>query len=371
MKAVSQSNWFLSLLALLFALLLFFNANAQNNATTVSTSFQIYDEVIENVPVNLEYDHEKYFVFGYEETVTVHLTSANKVQLNLQSNKDTRTFQVVAELTENALGTSEVKLRVKGLSTAVTAVVDPKTVMVTMEKKVEKTVEVTPELPDDIELQGYQVEKIVFEPQQVTIVTGEETAKEIDRVVAPISSVEQWGETVKQTVNVKALNSQNQMLSIENPAPQVKVTVDLVMPTKEVNLSVISTGTIPTDVAYYSFNLSEKTVEIKGSKTVIEPINTIEVPIDISSIRYATKKKVKIPTNSSYIVEPQEIEVTIQPILISTQKTVTTGELDKKNSWNTTETSTTTTEKNDSKATTTTITTEEQMNETEKSTKEN
>lgn len=326
MKVATQSNWFLSLLALLFAILLFFNANAQNNSTSATSSVQIYDEIIENVPIQLEYDKDKYFVFGYEETVTVHLSSANRMQLNLQANKDTRTFQVVADLNQSDLGTSEVQLRVKGLSSAVTAEVDPKTITTTIEKKVEKTVDVVPNLPDEIQNEGYQVEQIELDPKQVTIITGEETAKEIDKVVAPVSPVQQWSETIKQTVNVEALDSKGQILSIENPAPQVKVTIDLIMPTKEVNLSVVSTGKIPTDIEYYTFSLSEKTVEIKGSKSIIDKVETIEIPIDISNIKYVTKQKVDIPLSDDYIVNPETVEVTITPVLMSTQKTSSTLE---------------------------------------------
>lgn len=321
MKAASQSNWFLSLLALLFAILLFFNANAQNNSTSAISSVQVYDEIIENIPIQLEYDKDKYFVFGYEETVTVHLSSANRMQLNLQANKDTRTFQVVADLNQSDLGTSEVQLRVKGLSSAVTAEVDPKTITTTIEKKVEKTVDVVPKLPSEIENEGYQVEQIELNPKQVKIITGEETAKEIDKVVAPVSSVQQWDETIKQTVNVEAFDSAGQILSIESPAPQVKVTVDLIMPTKEVNLSALSTGKIPKDVEYYTFNLSEKTVEIKGSRSIIDKIETIEIPIDISNIKYITKQKVDIPLTDNYIVHPETVEVTIIPVLMNTQKT--------------------------------------------------
>ena len=51
----------------------------------------------------------------------------------MESNADTRNFQVVADLTKLPLGTSEVPLTV-GLSSAVTAEIEPKTVTVTIEK---------------------------------------------------------------------------------------------------------------------------------------------------------------------------------------------------------------------------------------------
>ncbi len=318
MKKPSQSNWFSSLLALLFALLLFFNANASGSMSNVSGTNQIYDEMLYNIPVQVEYDQDKYFVSGYEETVNVHLSSANRIQLNLESNEDTRNFQVVADLTKTPLGTSEIQLRVKGLSTAVTAEIEPKTITVTVEKKVTKSFSVEAQIPETIEAEGYKVGKVAVSPKTVEITTGEETAKAINHVVAPLSNVKQSVDTIKQTVNVQALDSKGQVLSIENPAPQVKVVVDLSLPSKEVGLTISATGSPPSSVEHYTFTLSEQKVEIRGTKSVLDAINTIELPVDVSNIKSSMKKTIKIPTNADYIVSPEEVEVTINPVFVKT-----------------------------------------------------
>lgn len=314
MKKPTQSNWVSALLALLFALLLFFNANAQNNLSSMTGTNAVYDETVYNVPVQVEYDQEKYFVSGYEETVSVHLSSANRIQLNMEANEDTRKFQVVADLTKTSLGTSEVQLRVKGLSTAVTAEIEPQTITVTLEKKVTKTVDVEAKLPDSIEAEGYQVDTTEITPKKVKITTGEETAKAIERVVAPISNVKPTEETIEQTVNVQALDSKGQVLSIENPAPQVNVVVGLTVPSKEVGLSVTQTGSLPASVSTYTFSLSKQSVELKGPKSILDTMDSIELPIDISTIRSVTKQKITIPTNSEYSASPSTVEVTITPI---------------------------------------------------------
>lgn len=316
MKKAQQSNWFSSILALMFALLLFFNANAQNNSSPTASSSQVYDEVLENIPVQLEYDQEQYFVSGYEGAVSVHLSSANRIQLNLQSNEDTRTFQVVADLSKTPLGTTEVQLRVKGLSTAITAEIEPKTITVTKEKKVTKSFDVVAQLPDSIESEGYKVNKIEVNPKKVEIITGEETAKAIDQVVAPLSNVKQSAETIKQTVNVQALDSKGQILKIQDPAPQVKVVVDLSLPSKEVGLTVTPTGTPPTGIESYTYSLSDQKVEIRGSKSILEAIDAIDLTVDISGIRSTTKQTIKIPATADYLVDLKEVEVTIVPIFI-------------------------------------------------------
>lgn len=307
-------SWFNGLLSLLFALLLFFNDNATGNNPSNSGSSQTYSETLNNIPVQVQYDKDKYYVSGFEESVNVHLRSANRIQLNMESNADTRNFQVVADLTKLPLGTSEVPLTVRGLSSAVTAEIEPKTVTVTIEKRVTKKFDVEAQLSDNIEKEGYKVKNISVDPKTVEVTTGEETAKAIDKVIAPVSSAKQTIDTIKQTVNVQALDAKGQVLSIENPAPQVKVTVGLTAPTKDVPLNVSMTGTPPAGIAHYNYSLSTYQVRVSGPQSILDTLESIEVPVDISDIRKETKQSVTIPVNGEYVVTPDEVDVSLSPV---------------------------------------------------------
>ncbi|MGL5492895.1 MAG: CdaR family protein [Enterococcus faecalis] len=314
MRKASQKSWFNGLLSLLFALLLFFNANATGNNPSNSGSSQTYSETLNNIPVQVQYDKDKYYVSGFEESVNVHLRSVNRIQLNMESNADTRNFQVVADLTKLPLGTSEVPLTVRGLSSAVTAEIEPKTVTVTIEKRVTKKFDVEAQLSDNIEKEGYKVKNISVDPKTVEVTTGEETAKAIDKVIAPVSSAKQTIDTIKQTVNVQALDAKGQVLSIENPAPQVKVTVGLTAPTKDVPLNVSMTGTPPAGIAHYNYSLSTYQVRVSGPQSILDTLESIEVPVDISDIRKETKQSVTIPVNGEYVVTPDEVDVSLSPV---------------------------------------------------------
>jgi YbbR domain-containing protein len=313
MKKTSQSNWFYGGISLLFALLLFFNANATGNSTNTASQ-QTYEETLDNIPVHLEYDKDKYYVSGYEEAVSVHLSSANRVQLNLESNVDTRNFQVVADLSKVPVGTTEVPLTVKGLSSAVTAKMEPKTITVTVEKKVSQKYKVEAQMPDSIEKEGYKVDNLLIEPESVEITTGEETAKAITKVVAPITNTNQADNTIEQTLNVQALDDKGQVLSIENPAPQVKVTVDLIPPTKEVPLTIKMNGSLPAGISHYTYNLSKTSVTISGPQSVLNEVETIQLPIDISDVRSTKKQTVTVPVEGAYTVTPEKVEVTLEPV---------------------------------------------------------
>ncbi|BDQ51096.1 hypothetical protein EfsSVR2281_29070 [Enterococcus faecalis] len=103
MRKASQKSWFNGLLSLLFALLLFFNANATGNNPSNSGSSQTYSETLNNIPVQVQYDKDKYYVSGFEESVNVHLRSANRIQLNMESNADTRNFPSGRRLNQIAI----------------------------------------------------------------------------------------------------------------------------------------------------------------------------------------------------------------------------------------------------------------------------
>lgn len=363
MKKAYQSNWFSGLLALLFALLLFFNANSEGNSgNTVNTS-QVYDEMVYNVPVQLKYDEDQYFVSGYEDTVAVHLSSANRIQLNLETNEDTRNFQVVADLTNTSLGTTEVPLRVTGLSSAVTAELETKTITVTIEKKVTKKFEVEAKIPESFDAEGYKVDTVSISPKTVEITTGEETMAEIVQVAAPLTNVTQSTDTINQTVNVQALDSKGQVLSIENPAPQVKVTVKLSLPKKEVALRFTATGTPPSDVSSYSFDAATTVVEISGSNSVLETIDTLEVPIDVSGIRTSVKQTITIPNSGEYSIDPAQVEVTINPIY---SRSTSSG----LNTWTGSDSSSSTSEKSNGSKTTDTTTDSKSSGETSETSQE-
>ena len=130
-----------SFIALLFSIALYFNANGQSVQNTLSGN-EAYNQTVTGVPIKISYDSQRYYIHGYENTVTVKLSSANRVQLNAEANEDTRMFRITADITKLGEGTHEVPLKIQNLSSAVTAKMEPSTITVTVEKKVTKDFDV-------------------------------------------------------------------------------------------------------------------------------------------------------------------------------------------------------------------------------------
>lgn len=304
--------------ALLFSIILYFNANGQTMQNTLSGN-ESYSQTASDVSIQLLYDTDKYYIHGYENTTTVKLASANRIQLMAEANEDTRTFRVTADLAHLGEGTHEVPLKIKNLSSAVTAKLQPETITVTIEKKVTKDFEVKAILPTETTPSGYNLTETTVDPTKVTITTGDKTLAEIHQVVAKVNPSMITDDGVNSNVSVQALNSAGEPLSIVSDPVQVNVTSDAIKPKKTVSLYGIQQGTKGEGIKNYNFKFSELEAEVTGTMEQLAQIgDSIAVPIDISGITHRTTRTIQIPIEQGMSVSPKSVKVEITPVLEST-----------------------------------------------------
>ncbi len=304
--------------ALLFSIILYFNANGQTMQNTLSGN-ESYSQTASDVSIQLLYDTDKYYIHGYENTTTVKLASANRIQLMAEANEDTRTFRVTADLAHLGEGTHEVPLKIKNLSSAVTAKLQPETITVTIEKKVTKDFEVKAILPTETTPSGYNLTETTVDPTKVTITTGDKTLAEIHQVVAKVNPSMITDDGVNSNVSVQALNSAGEPLSIVSDPVQVNVTSDAIKPKKTVSLYGIQQGTKGEGIKNYNFKFSELEAEVTGTTEQLAQIgDSIAMPIDISGITHRTTRTIQIPIEQGMSVSPKSVKVEITPVLEST-----------------------------------------------------
>ena len=304
--------------ALLFSIILYFNANGQTMQNTLSGN-ESYSQTASDVSIQLLYDTDKYYIHGYENTTTVKLASANRIQLMAEANEDTRTFRVTADLAHLGEGTHEVPLKIKNLSSAVTAKLQPETITVTIEKKVTKDFEVKAILPTETTPSGYNLTETTVDPTKVTITTGDKTLAEIHQVVAKVNPSMITDDGVNSNVSVQALNSAGEPLSIVSDPVQVNVTSDAIKPKKTVSLYGIQQGTKGEGIKNYNFKFSELEAEVTGTTEQLAQIgDSIAVPIDISGITHRTTRTIQIPIEQGMSISPKSVKVEITPVLEST-----------------------------------------------------
>lgn len=312
-KGKQKREGFNILLALLFSLVLFFNANGTKTPNSALTT-EAYEETVTDVPVSIIYDSDDYFISGYDATVKVKLKSINRIQLNAEASQETRSFKVVADLSDLTPGTHDVKLDVQDLSNSVSATVDPEIMTVTIENKVTKSFPVEANFSNKELADGVSISKTSLSPATVEVTTGDQTVKDIAKVIAPLESVSELTESTEQTVNVYAVNSNGEVLPAEIDPETVTVQILVNSPQKDVGLSVEQTGTVSSGISYFEFQFGQSHATISGNQTLLDSLDTISIPVDITGITETSTVEKSIPVDEGLIADPAVVEIKVVPI---------------------------------------------------------
>ncbi|MCD5000952.1 hypothetical protein IV487_00490 [Enterococcus saccharolyticus] len=315
-----RSNIMYALLALLFSFVLFFYANGSNLQNTFTTTPNMFEETLEDVPVQIKYNQDKYFIQGYQPTVNVDLRSINRIQLDAETNEETRNFRVVADLTSLSEGTHDVMLEVQNMSNSVKATISPQIFTVTIEKKVAKEFPVEVDFSEENLQDGFRLDKITSIPNKVTVTTGEQTAEEISKVIADVSSLQGITSNQTQKVPVHAVNKNGDILQTTIQPEEVQVEAIVSAPEKEVSLFASQQGTTPNGISHFNYVLDQTKATISGSQELIDSLSSIGVPVDVSTIREKTTQVVTIPVPDGVISHPQEVTIEITPVFLDSSE---------------------------------------------------
>lgn len=313
MELNTKSKMVTALFALLLTLILFTNANNPEQNKQQKPAYN-YEETVKQVPIVFEYNEKKYYIQGYEPNVDVKLSSANRVQLLAESNADTRTFTVVADLNELSPGTHEVKLKVENLKSGVKAKLSTNKSTVTIEKKITKKFAVKPILADERQLDGVTLNSISSTPKSVLVTTGAQTMKEIAIVQALFTSSNPITQNITKTVKLEALNAKGEKLDVTFDKEEVEVHLAVNRVNKQVKLTPKQFGNLPSGVSGYQFHLNPETIMLSSNGGDLDKIDEIIIPVDISGIAQTTTKVYNIPVDSVFYSSQSNVTIRIEPI---------------------------------------------------------
>lgn len=211
------------IISFILALFLFLYASLSNFQTTsaakVSTS-ETFTNTIYNVPINLIYNNERYFISGFTSDVTVQLTSSNRVTLQKESQEATRSFTVTADLTdyESESGTHDVPLKLENLPSGVNATVIPSSITAKIGKRVTKTFAIRAEVNADQVEEGISLSSITTKDTSVKVISDEATMEKIDFILATLPNDIVVSENLTTIVTLQAVDAEGNFLpAVINP----------------------------------------------------------------------------------------------------------------------------------------------------------
>lgn len=316
MKKFFDSQFWLVIVSVVFSLLLFLIATSNRYArlgSQISGATETYSHTLENVPIDIKYDSDKYFVSGYSYETEIYLTSVNRVKLDSEINSDTRNFKVVADLTNLGEGTKTVPLKIINLPSGVSAKTSTKNISVTIGKKRTKVFKVKGEVATKQLAFGYDLKKVSTNISEVEVTSSESIINQIDHVVAKLPEKEVLNGNYNGNVALQAVASDGTILASAINPSKAKLEVTVKKMTKTVPVTIKTEGHMDDQVSDISYKLSQSQVVISGSQEALDAVNEVIANVDVSNITKDTTFNVNLSANG----------VTIDPSVVSVQLTVT------------------------------------------------
>jgi YbbR domain-containing protein len=309
MDKLMDNPWFIKVIALLLALLLYSSVPQSGSKLDVNVPADQMEATITQIPVKAYYDTNNLVVSGLPNSVSV--TVDGPISL-VQSVKAQRNFEVYADLTKAKLGNQTVKLKVSNLSDKIKATVKPAYVNVSVQEKITKEFRVTAEYNKANIADGYTADVPTVEPSKVTISGAKDVIDQIAYVKATLSLDQATNSSVTEYAPVRVLDKDLNKLNVTVEPQTVKVTLPIKNTSKSVPIDVVQKGTPPVGVTISSITLDTSEATITGDDSTLKATDHVRVEVDVSKITDNTTLTLPvIIPNGITAVSPQQVKATV------------------------------------------------------------
>ncbi|MEC5425824.1 CdaR family protein [Virgibacillus sp. C22-A2] len=311
-----ERKWFVRLIALSFAVILYVFVNVEiDKSQTDSTFFPGRAEemqTLDDVPVNIRMDDGDYVVSGVPEYVSVSLEGTPSVLTPVVRQ---RNFEVYVDLEGLEEGDHVVEIEHSNISKELSVYIEPKTIEVTIEERATEEFEVNVDFINENQLvEGYEIGDFQVNPTTVTITSSRSVIEQIGivKVFVDLNGLDRSINNREVPVNV--YDNQGNELNVRVEPENVIVSAEIDNPSKTVPVNVSTTGELPDGYSLTSISANVDEVEVFATSNVLGDIDGIETEdIDLSSITESGTIDVNLalPDGSS-VPGSETIEVTIE-----------------------------------------------------------
>lgn len=309
-----NSPWFVRILALCLALMLWANVNMEsgNSPSPAGSLPQISRETdaLSNVPLKVYYNQDKYVISGLPQTVNVYLEGSSSVIRAVEAQGE---YEVYVDLQNLTPGPHRVRVNHRGFSENLTVKIDPATVDVTIKEKVEQIMSVNIQVINEDKLpEGYVAEDPISVPNSVSIRGSLEDVQKIGFVEGYVD-VAGADDTVEMDIPLKVFDHNGEELSLEIVPSVVEVKVPISPPSKKVPYKISRKGSLPKGLSIQSFDAIPKDITVYGEEGILDKIKMVEdLEVDLSKIDKDQTIEVKVPVPEGAIkVTPEALSISI------------------------------------------------------------
>lgn len=311
-----KSPWFIRGLSLLFALLLYTSVSLDEENTsrpdgTIFPSGSNDVGTLNNVPLQVMIDEEKYVVEGVPQYVNVTMEGPTSVVTPAVRQ---RNFDVFVDLMELEPGEHTVPVKYRGISNKLRVYIEPEEVRVKIEKRLTEEFAVDVEILNQNELDdGVILGDPVITPGTVEI-TGSHTEVNKVTMVKAIVDVKDVNEQIRiDNAPVKVYDEQGNELNVFVYPSTVQVVIPVDSTTREVPVTFETINELPEGLSLESIKLEPETVTLFGTEQVLQNIENVgNLEVDLSEISEDETIEFTITLPGGVIkAEPGTVKVTV------------------------------------------------------------
>ena len=310
MDKLFDNPWFIKILALLLAVLLYSSVpHTGQKLTDVNVPGEQTTETIKDIPVKVYYDTENLVVTGIPNTVDVTIKGPIT---HVQSAKALKNFEVYVDLTNAKIGNQNVKLKIRNLSDKLKATMKPASVKVSVQEKITKEFRVEAEFDGGQIEDGYSAGLPEVEPNKVKITGAKSDIDRITYVKATLDGTGKLKATISKQAQIQVLDKKLNKLDVTVDPETVRVTIPIKSNSKTVPINIVKKGTSPEGITIESIELDETEAKITGIEEVLKGTDSVRVEVDLSKITENTTLTLPvIISNGVTKVTPQLVKATV------------------------------------------------------------
>ncbi|MDI2585728.1 CdaR family protein [Psychrobacillus sp. NEAU-3TGS] len=290
MDKMMGNPWFLRIIALVLAILLFVSVKSdmeKNNMNTTSTSV----EVLRDVPVEVYYDDENSVVTGVPETVTVNIEGPSQQVFSTKVMKD---YKVFIDLRNVTFGEHRVEFSTENFSDKLKVRIEPVNVNVVIEERVSQEFNVDLDMNESLLAENYIVKSYDMEPKKVVVTGAKSIIDSIGYVKATIVRDQGINKSFEQEASIRVLDADLNKLdvTVEPKTTQVKVNVEEY--SKEVPVVLVPKGVPKEGVKINKLSTDVKNIRLYGPRTVLDKMGQLQVDVDVSKLEDTSSFDLKL-----------------------------------------------------------------------------
>lgn len=310
-----KSKWFVRVISLAFAILLYVTVSVEGNPSQSDTSFIPTSsdgmETIDDVPVDIRIDEKRFVVSGVPESVSVSLEGANSI---LTPTVRQRNFNAYVDLEELGEGEHTVEIEHENVPNGLSVYTEPKAIDVTIEERETKEFNVNVDFINTDQLPaGYELGEPVVDPETITITSSKNVISQIAMVKVFVDVTDVTDAINKREVPVNVYDNQGNELKVHVEPETVLVSADVDNLSKTVAVNVSTKGELPDGYELDSLTPDKKEVEIFASSDELDEIDEIITEeIDLSKIKESGTIEAQLLPPDGVTLADTKVEVAVK-----------------------------------------------------------